>query len=77
MGKKETGKKNCKVAGQVTPNGVRYESETAGSSGARYYLVCNKGEFTKKEIDEAKRYIKDNFDAITITVERNIYKKNK
>jgi len=80
MVKKETDKKESdKITDNFerTPSGVRYESEAAGSSGARYYIITYKGEFSKKEIEKAKQYIKDNFDPVTITIENNIYEKNK
>jgi len=72
----ETDKKNCKVASQVTHNGIKYEFELAGKSGAIYYLLPAPGT-SKKEIEEAKVYIRNNFDAIKITVESGIYKKKK
>lgn len=65
------------MAREKTPNGIEYESELAGSSGARYYLVVDKGAHTEAEIKTAKRYIRDNFDAVTVTVEHNVYKKKK
>lgn len=65
------------MAKEKTPNGIEYEYETAGASGARYYLMVDKGAHTEAEIKEAKKYIRDNFDVVTITVEHNIRKKNK
>lgn len=65
------------MAREKTPSGIEYESETAGSSGARYYIVVDKGAYTEAEIKEAKKYIRDNFDAVTVTVEHNVYTKKK
>jgi hypothetical protein len=72
MSKKETGKQDS----QKTPNGIKYEFELAGKTGARYFLMPEQG-ISKKDIAEAKSYIKANFDAVQITVESGIYKKQK
>jgi hypothetical protein len=69
MSKKETDN-------QKTPNGIKYEFELAGKTGARYYLMPELGT-SKKDIAEAKEYIRKNFDATQITIERGIYNKKK
>ena len=65
------------MAREKTDNGIEYEYETAGPAGARYYLIVDKGAHTEAEIKEAKKYIRDNFDAVTVNVEHNIYNKKK
>lgn len=72
MSKKETGKQDS----QKTPNGIKYEFELSGKTGARYFLMPEPGT-SKKDIAEAKEYIKSNFDAVQITIESGIYKKKK
>ena len=65
------------MAQEKTPNGIPYEYETAGQSGSRFYLIVKKGQFSKSEIEDAKKWLKSEHDAVTITVENNIYKKLK
>lgn len=66
-----------KEATERTPEGIEYQSESAGSQGARYYLIMRKGEFNKEQIDKSKAWLRSNFDVVNITVENNIYVKKK
>lgn len=63
------------MATEETPNGIPYESESAGTQGARYYLMIEKGSRTIEEINEAKKYIRQNFDAVHIAIEYKCKKK--
>lgn len=63
------------MAKETTPNGIEYESESAGQAGARYYLIIGKKQHTIAEINEAKKYIRENFDAVHISIEHNVCKK--
>jgi hypothetical protein len=65
------------MAKEKTPEGIVYESESAGTSGARYFLVMNKNEFNKEQIEKSKSWLRSNFDVVSITIEKNIYKKKK
>lgn len=67
MGKHETDN-------QKTPNGIPYEFELAGKHGGRYFLMPPAGT-SKKDIVDAKQYLRDNFDVVQITVESGVYKK--
>ena len=62
---------------EKTPNGIPYEYESAGQSGSRFYLIVKKGQFSKSEIEDAKKWLRENHDVVTITLEKNIYKKTK
>lgn len=61
------------MAQEKTPKGIPYESESAGTSGARYYLMPTKNKHTKEDIEEAKSYLRNNFDVVNITVEKTTY----
>jgi hypothetical protein len=53
---------------EYTDNGVRYEWESAGQLGSRYYLYPDK-EHTIRDIAEAKKWLKINHDVVAIKIE--------
>lgn len=56
-------------ADQVTPQGIPYDYELAGPDGADYRLLCFKGE-TRETINEAGKWIRQQFDAVRVTALR-------
>jgi hypothetical protein len=65
------------MAKQKTPNGIEFEFELAGESGARYYLTPHTSQNNKSMILEAKAYIRANFDAVSIYVEPIVHNKKR
>lgn len=57
----------CRKFGDVTPQGIVFHWELAGSSGADFCLIPEP-QHTPRDIEEAKSWIRRTRDALSITI---------